>query len=91
MFYQLFTIHADVGSTSEYVNVIPILYARLPDKSYETYNLLFKMIKTEQPEWEPEIASMDFEIAAISAIRCINPNIKIVGCQFHFVQCLWRR
>ncbi|XP_026728382.1 uncharacterized protein LOC113494297 [Trichoplusia ni] len=90
-FYQLFTIHADIGSTEEFVNVIPILYALLPDKKLDTYQILFEIIKSQLPEWEPTYATMDFEVAIIVALQNIFPDVKITGCNFHFNQCLWRR
>lgn len=89
-FYQVFTIHADIGSTEEFVNVIPILYALLPDKKLDTYQVLFQLIKSREPEWNPTHAIMDFEIATIVALQNNFPNVKITGCNFHFNQCLWR-
>lgn len=71
--------------------MIPILYAILPDKKLDTYQLLFEMIKSQEPQWEPMYAIMDFEVATISALQNVFPRVKITGCNFHFNQCLWRK
>jgi hypothetical protein len=49
-FYQLYTIHAEIGSNQDYLNIIPIIYALLPDKKITTYELLFELIKSYIPE-----------------------------------------
>ena len=90
-FYQVYTIHADVGSNDEYVNVVPVLYALLPDKKRATYDILFQMIKSQVKEWAPTHISMDFEMTAISAIKDLFPEVKIVGCYFHYIRSLWRK
>jgi hypothetical protein len=33
----------------------------------------------------------DFEAAVISAINKVFPDSVIIGCNFHFNQCLWRQ
>jgi len=38
-----------------------------------------------------KIMKVDFEAAALSAINKIFPNSVIIGCDFHFNQCLWRQ
>ena len=39
--------------------------------------------------WKPEFVSIDFEIGAITSfLFCL---IKIIGCWFHFAQCLFRK
>ena len=90
-FHQVYTIHADIGSNAEYVNVVPVLYALLPDRKEETYEIVFKIIKSRIQEWEPTRISMDFEVSAILALKLMFPDVKIVGCYFHFCRCLWRK
>lgn len=90
-FYQLYTIHADVGSNEDYVNVVPVAYALLPDKKESTYKLLFELIKSQIPEWEPAVMTMDFEVASIQAVKHIFPGVKILGCFYHFKKSLWRK
>lgn len=90
-FYQLYTIHAELESNEEYQNIIPVLYALLPDKKLTTYKLLFQLIRSQIPQWNPSDITVDFEVAAIQAIRSHFPNVKITGCYFHFRRCLWRK
>ncbi|KAF9411155.1 hypothetical protein HW555_010017 [Spodoptera exigua] len=90
-FCQVYTIHADIGSNQEYANVVPVLYALLPDKTRATYEILFQMIKSQVKEWQPTEISMDFEVTAILAIKDLFPEVKILGCYFHFNRCLWRK
>ncbi|KAH9644537.1 hypothetical protein HF086_002338 [Spodoptera exigua] len=90
-FYQLYTIHAELGSSQEYLNVIPVIYALLPDKKMSTYELLFQIIKSQITEWDPNDITVDFEVPAILAIRSNFPGVKITGCYFHFNRSLWRK
>lgn len=90
-FHQVYTFHADIGSNEEYVNIVPVLYALLPDRKQVTYEILFEMIKSQVQEWEPTHISMDFEVTAILAIKGLFPEVKIVGCFFHFSRSLWRK
>ena len=41
--------------------------------------------------WKPEFVSLDFEMGAILAFIFCFPAIKIIGCWFHFGQCLFRK
>jgi hypothetical protein len=90
-FYQLCTIHANVGSNEDYVNVVPVAYALLPDKKTSTYKLLFELIKSQIPKWEPAVMTMDFDISSIQAVKHFFPGVKIVGCFYHFKKSLWRK
>ena len=40
--------------------------------------------------WLPKFVSMDFEIGAILAFEYSFPGILIIGCWFHFAQCLFK-
>ncbi|KAH9631290.1 hypothetical protein HF086_003726 [Spodoptera exigua] len=91
IFYQLYTMHADIGSNDSFFNVVPILNILLPDKTRATYEILFSLIKARVPQWNPSKISMDFEVSAILALQSIIPGVKILGCFFHFTRCLWRK
>lgn len=90
-FYQLFTIHVDIGSTKYHTNIIPTIYALLPNRTVATYETLFCLIKNQIPEWNPETITCDFEKPLIQALQHEFPNIKIVGCYTHFKRYLWRK
>ena len=90
-FSQLYMIHADLGSTSEETNITPVIFALLPNKATETYTRLLNIIKNEIPEWNPNEINIDFEAAAIKAIKEVFPSVKVQGCFFHLCQSLWRK
>ncbi|XP_060849551.1 uncharacterized protein LOC132928713 [Rhopalosiphum padi] len=75
-FYQVYTVHIDIGSTNDEINIIP---------------RLFSMIKAHIPNFNPESFTLDFEISTIQSIKQIFPNAEIYGCNFHFNQSLWRK
>ncbi|KAF9406220.1 hypothetical protein HW555_013339, partial [Spodoptera exigua] len=74
-----------------YNNIIPIIYALLPNKNKNTYITMFKLIKSQIPQFSPQLFILDFEQAAMSAIKHVFPKTKINGCYFHFAQSLWRK
>lgn len=90
-FHQLYTIHVDIGSTHQETNVIPVIYALLPNKKRNTYVRFIELVKTHIPEWDPKLLKVDFEEAAISALKSELPGVNVSGCNFHFNQCLWRK
>jgi hypothetical protein len=53
-FYQIYTIHIDIGSTNEENNVIPMIYILLPNKTKMVYEYLNLMVKTHFPNFNPE-------------------------------------
>lgn len=55
------------------------------------YELLFQLIKSQIPEWDPSDITVDFEVPAKLAIRSNFPGVKITGCCFHFNRSLWRK
>jgi len=84
-FKQLYTIHA-----VHYSNVIPSAYALLPGKKEDTYIQMFKALKSLNQNLNPESIMMDFEKAAMNAVKSEFPNTSINGCFFHLSQCIWR-
>ncbi|GBN56320.1 hypothetical protein AVEN_183778-1 [Araneus ventricosus] len=87
-FLQIYSLHADIGSSLEDVNIIPIVFALLPNKTQATQKL-FNILK--EANWSPECLTMDFEVAAIMGAKIVFPTLEIKGCNFHFNQCLWRQ
>lgn len=90
-FTQIYSIHADFGSTDEETNINPVLFALLPNKKKETYIRMLRLIRAAVPGWNPETVNVDFEMAATSAIRDVFPSAHISGCFFHMKKCLWRK
>ncbi|XP_060845637.1 uncharacterized protein LOC132925246 [Rhopalosiphum padi] len=90
-FYQVYTVYIDIGSINDEINVIPVIYILLPNKTKIVYERLFSMIKAHIPNFNPESFTLDFEISTIQSIKQIFPNAEIYGCNFHFNQSLWRK
>lgn len=90
-FRQLYVIYGDLGSTSEKIHVVPLIYILLMDKKESTYETAFALIKSQFPEWHPISFRTDYEKAAMNAIRNIFPDVICKGCYFHFSQALWKR
>lgn len=90
-FKQIYTIHADYGSSEEVTNIHPVLFALLPNKTKDTYVRLFLCIIQVIPEWNPINVTIDFEAATMSALREVFPQVEIHGCYFHMKKCLWRK
>lgn len=90
-FSQIYSIHADFGSSEEETNIYPVAFALLPDKKKETYVKLFRLIIQAIPNWKPKKVNVDFEAAAIMALQEVFPAAQIQGCYFHLKKCLWRK
>lgn len=90
-FIQLFTIHGDLGSTASSNNILPLVYALLPNKKEKTYLRLFEMLKCRLPNWCPDQFRLHFETAIIHSIAAVYPNANIKGCYFHFAQALKKK
>ena len=87
LFYQLYTVHAAVLGT-----VIPVVYALLPNKTFATYDRMYLAIKNLiSPQISIKSWMMDFENAAIKAVRKNFPLVEVSGCFFHLQQCIWRK
>lgn len=87
-FKQLYTIHGVDEHTS---NIIPLIYCLLPDKKLETYTVVFRIIKSQFQDWQPEKITVDFELAPMKAIRRVFPSVVVKGCFYHLNRCLFRK
>ena len=86
LFHQLYTMHGNIKDTT-----VPLVYCLTRSKTKEKYEELFAALKNLNAMLNPHEVSIDFEIAAIEALRssCANANIK--GCFFQFAQANWRK
>ena len=64
LFSQVFVILAKRAK-----DVFPVMYALLPNKSQETYDGLFGLIKMIWPLFNPMSISLDFEMAVMNSVR----------------------
>lgn len=90
-FAQIYSIHADYGSTYDETNIYPVAFALLPNKKKETYVRLFQLLHKGIPNWTPRRVNVDFEAAAIMALKEVFPTVEVKGCYFHMKKCLWRK
>jgi hypothetical protein len=88
-FKQLYSIHCAIGE--ENTNIVPVAYALLSDKSTDTYEVLFHLLKAEVSDWTPEAFKTDFEVAVMKAILSVFPNVITKGCYFHYSQAVWKK
>lgn len=90
-FTQLYTIHGDDGSTLNDTNVVPLVYALMSNRTAESYKILFSLIQSRIPEWNPIKFKTDFEKAAMKAITEIFPSTMFKGCYFHYNKAVWKK
>lgn len=69
---------------------VPLLYIFMTDKSEETYRQIFRTLKQLQPLLNPTDFTVDFEMAAINAIKSEFAMAEIHCCKFHFGQNVFR-
>ena len=73
----------------------PLAYCLLPNKTRETYERVFELLKQKcadlDIEFHPTSVMSDFELAIIQAIQLAFPQTIPKGCYFHFCQCLTRQ
>jgi len=86
LFYQLFTIHG-----IRYNNVIPTVFALLPNKQTSTYIRMLEALKLLKPDLDPKSIMTDFEQATSNAFERSFPSASRRKCFFHFTQNLWRK
>ena len=76
---------------------VPCVIALLPDKSRETYDVFFGLIwdyldKHALPNnFADGFFMTDFEINIRAAFSMFWPDIRMLGCYFHFSQLMWKR
>jgi hypothetical protein len=86
LYSQMYTIHVMHSG-----HHIPCIYGLLESKTMKAYESIFDIILCEINRRQPSTISIDFEIAAINAIRKKFDGVQICGCLFHFGQSIFRR
>ena len=92
MFYQVLIFLAMVGGV-----YVTCMFAVMPNKTGNSYKKVFSMIFETftnfglDTEWRNHYFMMDFEIAMRNGVRSIFPNIRLIGCYFHFSQQIVKR
>lgn len=88
-FYQMFVLHVDMESDENVTNIIPVIYALLPNKKEETYVRLLTLIK-EKLKIQIKKFKSDYELAIINAVSTVFPQAQITGCYHHFNDAIWK-
>lgn len=92
LFSQLYVIRVPLGTST-----IPVAFAFLQHQRQSTYEELFQCIMDKCNQLfhyypTPEIVVLDFELAAIQAIRSVvGEDVEIQGCFYHLTQSTWRK
>ena len=85
-YYQVYTLHClHMG------RVFPCLYAVMSNKKQSMYTDFFEQVREYVSGRSPKTVTIDFEMAAINALKLIFPDTKINGCFFHLKQSLFRK
>ena len=73
---------------------VPICFGFLPNKTEISYKIFFTMIQLELEKRNIQCSMkkmmVDFEIGIQKAILSVF-DVEILGCFFHFSQCLWKK
>ena len=95
LFKQLYTIHGFKVVDDNTKQIMPCVYALLPDAKRTTYQRLLQAIKGKLQlihgiNWLPQYFQIDFEQPMKLAIdQILGPN-KVKGCLFHYAQAVRR-
>ena len=85
-----------MGFIEEVSSPIPLIIIPMTNKSYESYNNIFIVIKSLIEEvnvnikYDNIIIIADYETALRKSIMKNFPNIKLERCYFHYIKNLWK-
>ncbi|CAF0726925.1 unnamed protein product [Brachionus calyciflorus] len=89
IYYQTFGLHSWIFS-----QMFPSVYVLLGQKSERIYKKMLFLLKEACFEHgiilNFETLVSDFELASINAFKFHFPNIKVIGCQYHYAQAIRR-
>ena len=98
-FTQLFSIHAFVRQEED-MKQVPLMFCLMSGRKQKDYKKVLKEIKkllTQNGRDENDLTVnleqvvIDFEAAMWKAIPQVFSDVKIMGCAFHWTQCIWRK
>ena len=87
-FTQLFSIHAFVRGDS-CIKQVPLMFVIMSGKRKRDYKKVLKAIKSLLPSYALKTITLDFEAAMWQAASDVFPNVKLLGCVFHWAQAVW--
>ena len=86
IYYQLYTLHIHIDNVS-----IPRIFALLPNKSTETYDTFFHVLKDLRSTLQPDTLMLDFEKASYDSFKNNFPTANVTGCLFHLAKNVFRK
>ena len=90
-FTQLLTVNAFVRR-KDHAKQVPLVFALMSGKKKKDYRAVIREIIKNIPG-QPSVkkVTVDFERAIWSAFQKVLPEVRIMGCAFHWSQALWRK
>ena len=82
--FQIYTIHPQING-----RILPCIYALLPNKTEETYTILFREVEQHVANSPTDILT-DFERAASNSVRQVYLNTELKGLFNHFASDIWK-
>ncbi|CAF4010414.1 unnamed protein product [Adineta steineri] len=75
-------------------HTVPVVFCLCESKCYQTYQLIIQVLKINMNNmnllWEPTCWMSDYENALVKAVRKELPRTRLIGCAFHYAQCVHR-
>ena len=76
-------------------DIIPVCWILSNSKDYQCYKYClgnFKELVTRSGhlKWSLKYATSDFEAGLMKSLAKVFPEVRLIGCLFHFKQALWR-
>lgn len=73
-------LYSEFNSTTQTTHIIPLIYILLCYKKQQSYNIVFQIIKSQLPQFEPVNVHCDMELAALNALLKKNPKADTALC-----------
>ena len=87
LFKQMYVVF---GAKQDSPVIFPACYCLLPNKKYDNYLRMWSIIKSKlNISHDPQVVNIDFEAAAVAAIKETFPNTQVDGCNFHWKKCIF--
>jgi len=88
-FKQLFTIHTFIRQ-GEHAKQVPLMFCMMSGKRKRDYRAVLREVTHLMPQI-PNVKKivLDFEAAVWKAIPKVLPGVQLMGCAFHWMQCIW--